>query len=72
LFPQECLVEIACGEEGEKELWMPAVVTEVVLIEKLKGVNPEPAIETLGQDDGKFLVHVSSLFLLFTMYHFRL
>ena len=55
LFPPECLVEIACGEEGEKELWMPAVVSEVVLVEKLKGANPEPAIETLGQDDGEFL-----------------
>jgi hypothetical protein len=54
-------VEIACGEEGEKELWMPAVVTEVVLVEKLKGVNPEPAMETLGQDDGKFLARLFHL-----------
>ena len=30
VFPAKALVEIACGEEGDPELWMPGEVIDVI------------------------------------------
>jgi hypothetical protein len=53
LFPQGCLVEIACGEEGEKEVWMPARVGEVIFTKERKSKVEGVPLESLSQDDGE-------------------
>lgn len=53
VFPPECLVEIACGEEGEKEVWMPAQVLEMVFIEEKKEKLKGAPVDTLVLEDGE-------------------
>ena len=44
VFLQQCVVEIACGEEGQPELWMPGTVVDVI---------PLPDKETIPIDQLK-------------------
>jgi hypothetical protein len=56
VFPERCVVEIACGGDCEPEVWMPALIVEVMTTAAMKG----GAVEKLKAAEGRL---VSNLFL---------
>jgi hypothetical protein len=47
VFPEGCLVEIACGEEGEEEVWMPSQIIDIIPVEG----KEEEVLEVMVPED---------------------
>lgn len=47
MFPEGCLVEVACGDEGEPEVWMPSQVIDIIPVEG----KEEEALEKMVPED---------------------